>query len=55
MTQILNGRNVSEIAESFFISPKTVSVHKTNLMKKLRTENDIELYKTGIRYGIVAH
>jgi DNA-binding NarL/FixJ family response regulator len=55
MIQILNGRNVSEIAESFFISPKTVSVHKTNLMKKLRTENDIELYKTGIRYGIVAH
>ena len=50
MTQILNGRNVSEIAESFFISPKTVSVHKTNLMKKLRTENDIELYKTGIRH-----
>jgi len=23
--------------------------------EKLRTENDIELYKTGIRYGIVAH
>jgi DNA-binding NarL/FixJ family response regulator len=44
---IVEGRSNKEIALELGISPKTVSVHRTNLMLKLDVQNTVEL----IRYA----
>jgi DNA-binding NarL/FixJ family response regulator len=44
---IVEGRSNKEIALELGISPKTVSVHRTNLMLKLNVQNTVEL----IRYA----
>ncbi len=53
LSQILNGKNAAEIAESFFISPKTVSVHKTNIMKKMGVSSNLDLFKSSLEYGLI--
>ncbi len=53
LSQILNGKNATEIAESFFISPKTVSVHKTNIMKKMGVSSNLDLFKSSMEYGLI--
>jgi two-component system uhpT operon response regulator UhpA len=40
---IVRGRSNKEIALELEISPKTVSVHRTNLMSKLNVQNTVEL------------
>lgn len=45
---IVDGKSVSEIAEQLFISDKTVSTHKSNLLNKLGLRNIAEL----VRYAI---
>ncbi|MBT3196291.1 MAG: response regulator transcription factor [Gammaproteobacteria bacterium] len=52
-SQLLSGKQTMDIAESFFISPKTVSVHKSNIMKKLGVRNNMDLFKVGIQFGMV--
>jgi DNA-binding NarL/FixJ family response regulator len=44
---IVEGKSNKEIALTLGISPKTVSVHRTNLMLKLNVQNTVEL----IRYA----
>lgn len=44
---IVEGKSNKEIALELGISPKTVSVHRTNLMLKLKIQNTVEL----IRYA----
>jgi DNA-binding NarL/FixJ family response regulator len=44
---IMEGKSNKEIALELGISPKTVSVHRTNLMSKLEVQNTVEL----IRYA----
>ncbi len=53
LSQLLLGKNASEIAESFFISPKTVSVHKTNIMKKMGVTSNLDLFKSSLEYGLI--
>ena len=50
---LAEGRSVSEIAQTISISPKTVGVHQTNLMKKLNLNNSAELTHLAIQSGIV--
>lgn len=45
---IVDGKSVSEIAEQLFISDKTVSTHKSNLLNKLGLRNIAEL----VRYAL---
>jgi DNA-binding NarL/FixJ family response regulator len=47
LEKIVAGRSNKEIALELGISPKTVSVHRTNLMSKLNVQNTVEL----IRYA----
>jgi len=47
LEMIVGGRSNKEIALELGISPKTVSVHRTNLMSKLDVQNTVEL----IRYA----
>ena len=50
---LAEGRSVSEIAQTISISPKTVGVHQTNIMKKLNLKNSAELTHLAIQSGIV--
>jgi len=42
---IVEGKSNKEIALSLGISPKTVSVHRTNIMSKLGVQNTVELIR----------
>lgn len=42
------GNGVCQIAEHLFISPKTVSTHKTRIMEKLGVKSDAELFKHAV-------
>ncbi|MDO8845175.1 response regulator transcription factor [Methylicorpusculum sp.] len=45
MQLLANGKSVNEIANALFISNKTVSTHKTHLLKKLHLNNITELIR----------
>jgi DNA-binding NarL/FixJ family response regulator len=42
---VVEGKSNKEIAHALVISPKTVSVHRTNIMAKLGVHNSIELVR----------
>jgi two-component system invasion response regulator UvrY len=50
---LAQGQTVSEIARVLCISPKTVGVHQTNLMKKLELHNLSELTRLAIQSGVM--
>ena len=50
---LAEGQLVSEIAQTISISPKTVGVHQTHIMKKLNLKNAAELAHLAIQSGIV--
>jgi DNA-binding NarL/FixJ family response regulator len=56
-TEIINlladGLSCKEIADTLFISPRTVESHKANILEKLNLKNNIELVKYAIKQGIV--
>jgi DNA-binding NarL/FixJ family response regulator len=47
------GKGNKEIAESLFISVKTVETHKGHILEKLGLRNSAELIKYAIRNNIV--
>ncbi len=51
MQMIVDGRSNKEIASELGISPKTVSVHRTNVMTKLNVQTTVEL----VRYATSNH
>jgi two-component system response regulator NreC len=53
LTLLADGENNSEIAEKLNISPKTVSRHRENIMRKLNLHSRTELVKYAIRKGII--
>lgn len=50
---IVEGSSNTEIAEKISISPKTVSVHYLNLMKKLDLQNTTQLIRLAISHNII--
>ena len=50
---IVEGSSNTEIAEKISISPKTVSVHYLNLMKKLDLQNTTQLIRLAINHNII--
>jgi two-component system response regulator NreC len=50
---IAEGRTNREIAESLFLSIKTIQAHRANLMRKLGMHDRTELVKYAIRKGII--
>jgi DNA-binding CsgD family transcriptional regulator len=50
--QLASGRTDREIAEALFISKKTVSVHVSNLLRKLDVTNRVEAGRVGQAHGL---
>lgn len=50
---IVNGCNNSKISDTMFVSPKTVSTYRARIYEKLNIENDVQLVKLALRYGLV--
>lgn len=51
---IVQGKSNKEIALDLGISPKTVSVHRTNLMSKLNFQNTVELIRFASNHPILS-
>ncbi len=53
MSMLAEGFSKKEVAETLFISPKTVENHATNIMKKLSLNNTIELVRCAAKLGLI--
>jgi two-component system response regulator NreC len=53
LTHLAEGESNQEIADQLVISPKTVSRHRENIMRKLNLHSRVELVKYAIRKGII--
>lgn len=51
---VAEGYSSRQIAETLGISPKTVDVHRTNLMRKLNLHNRVEITRYAIRHGLIS-
>ena len=47
------GRTNREIAQTLFISPKTATVHVSNILAKLGVRSRVEAATTALRLGMV--
>jgi len=54
MGMILEGRRLKEIAAVLDISVKTVTTHRSRLLRKLSLEDNLGLYRYGIRHGLIS-
>lgn len=54
MNMILSGRRLKEIAVTLDISVKTVTTHRSRLLRKLGVEDNLGLYRYGIRNGLIS-
>ncbi len=50
---VAEGFSSQEIAKKLFVSAKTVSVHRTNLMRKLGVRKNTELVRYALRQGLI--
>ena len=50
---IIEGNSNKEIALGLGISPKTVSVHRTNIMSKLNVQNTVELIRFATNHPLI--
>lgn len=53
MNMILDGRRLKEIAATLDISVKTVTTHRSRLLRKLGLDDNLGLYRYGIRNGLI--
>jgi DNA-binding NarL/FixJ family response regulator len=52
-TLLAEGHTAAQIAESIFLSNKTVHAHRANIMRKLTLGNNSEIVHLAIRHGVV--
>lgn len=53
LQMVAEGRSSAEIGKKLAISPRTVEIHRSNLMKKLSLGNQSELIRYAIKKGII--
>ena len=53
MSMILVGKRLKEIAATLDISVKTVTTHRSRLLRKLGIEDNLGLYRYGVRNGLI--
>jgi DNA-binding NarL/FixJ family response regulator len=54
LEQVASGKSNQEVADTLFISIKTVETHKTNILEKLGLRNTAELVKYAIKNNIIS-
>lgn len=54
MDKLLSGNRLKQIAVDLDISVKTVTTHRARLLRKLRVEDNLGLYRYGIRNGLIS-
>jgi len=52
-TLLAEGRSVNAIAETVFLSPKTVHAHRANILRKLQLNNGSEIIHLALRIGMI--
>ncbi len=52
-THLANGLTTAEIAETMFISQKTVHAHRSNILNKLGLSKNADLIHLAIRHGVI--
>lgn len=55
LLMITTGQCNKQISCHLLISPKTVSTHRKNMLRKLGVRSDVELTHFALRHGLVAH
>ena len=50
---IVNCQKVQEIANSLFVSPRTINTYRYRIFEKLEVRNDVELTHLALRYKLV--
>jgi two-component system response regulator NreC len=50
---LAEGKSPSEIANSLFVSPKTVHTHRQHIMEKLKLRTTTELIRFALRQGLI--
>lgn len=50
---LADGRSVKSISSLLHLSPKTVGVHRTNIMRKMSADNLADITRLAIRHGVV--
>ena len=53
LKMITTGQHLGEIADKLFLSAKTVSTHKTNLMRKLGISNNADLIRFAVKHDLL--
>lgn len=53
LLMMMDGHTISTISEKLCLSPKTVSTYRARLYSKLGVQNDIELARLALQYGVV--
>ena len=53
LLMMMDGHSISVISQKLCLSPKTVSTYRTRLYSKLGVQNDIELARLALQYGVV--
>jgi len=54
LEMVVAGKRGSEIAKELSLSEKTISTHKTNLLRKLNLQNGTELVRYAIHKGLIS-
>jgi two-component system, NarL family, response regulator NreC len=50
---LAEGKSPTEVANSLFVSPKTVHTHRQHIMEKLRLKTTTELIRFALRQGLI--
>ena len=53
MIMATGGHSVQAISDKLHLSPKTVSTYRSRLFQKLGVNNDVELTRLALRYGVI--
>jgi two-component system invasion response regulator UvrY len=53
MIMATGGHSVQDISDKLHLSPKTVSTYRSRLFEKLGVNNDVELTRLALRYGVI--
>ena len=53
MMMVVQGQSNRDISECLCLSPKITSTYRYRLFEKLGVENDVELTRFAIRYGMI--